>query len=80
MGARRLLRRARPRAGGAQLALGAASRVARLAEEHRDLAVTEIVVQVRSTAVDLARASELADEAQDSAADRPTDELLAATR
>jgi hypothetical protein len=63
-----------------RLALGAAMRVAQLAEEQQALAITEIAVQVRSTAVDLARASELADDAVDAVADEPTEELLAATR
>jgi hypothetical protein len=46
-------------------------------EEHRQLALAEIVAQVRSTAIDLVRASEAADPAG-RPAETPTEELLAA--
>jgi uncharacterized membrane protein YgaE (UPF0421/DUF939 family) len=47
-------------------------------EEQRQLALAEIVAQVRSTAIDLVRASEAADPAGGGFAETPTEELLVA--
>jgi uncharacterized membrane protein YgaE (UPF0421/DUF939 family) len=58
-------------------ALGAAGRATELAEDARDLRLTEIGVQVRSLAVDLMRAADLAAHERDAGADRPTEEMLA---
>jgi len=57
------------------IALGAAATASGLAEDARDLRLAELVVQVRSVAVDLLRAAEQASGAQ-AAPERPTDELL----
>jgi hypothetical protein len=58
------------------IAIRAADRVTALAEGAPDLRIAEIVVQVRSLAVDLVRAADLAVSADDPAAERPTDEML----
>jgi uncharacterized membrane protein YgaE (UPF0421/DUF939 family) len=58
-------------------ALGAAGQVGSLAEDARDLRLAELVVQVRSLAVDLVRAVDLAGGAEPPP-ERPTDELLTA--
>ena len=61
------------------LAIGAAGRATTVFEQEPDLALTEIVAQVRSTAVDLLRASEQAGDAESELlGERPTEELLAA--
>jgi len=60
-----------------RVAREAASRVAQLTEQHMDLGLAEVVVQVRSVAVDLLRAAELASGA-DVGPESPTDELLRA--
>ena len=60
-----------------RIALEAAAQVAPLAEDARDLRLAEMVVQVRSVAVDLVRAVELAGGAEPPP-ERPTDELLTA--
>jgi hypothetical protein len=62
-----------------RLALEAAGRVTDVANEGSGLGLAEIVVQVRSVAVDLVRASELAVESSD-VSERPTDELLTLAR
>ena len=54
------------------------ARAAALAEQARDLGLAEVVVQVRSVAVDLLRAAELAAGEADTSPERPTDELLSA--
>ena len=60
------------------LAVGAAGRATDVFEDEPDLALTEIVAQVRSTAVDLLRASEQAGDVDAELPDeRPTEELLA---
>lgn len=59
-----------------RLALGAAGQVTRIGSERPELGLAEIVVQVRSIAVDLVRAAELAIQDADHE-ERPTDELLA---
>jgi Fusaric acid resistance protein-like len=61
-----------------RMALGAAGSVTDLAEEGRDMRLAEIVMQVRSLAVDLVRAADLAAGAVDEPPERPTDELLSA--
>lgn len=62
------------------LAVGAAGRATDVFQDEPDLALTEIVAQVRSTAVDLLRASEQAGGVDEELPDeRPTEELLAAT-
>jgi uncharacterized membrane protein YgaE (UPF0421/DUF939 family) len=58
-----------------RVALAAAGHVAGLAEDARDLRLAEIVVQVRSIAVDIVRAVDLASGAT-LPPERPTDELL----
>jgi uncharacterized membrane protein YgaE (UPF0421/DUF939 family) len=57
------------------IALGAAAQASGLAEDARDLRLAELVVQVRSVAVDIVRAAEQAAGA-DAGPERPTDELL----
>jgi uncharacterized membrane protein YccC len=57
------------------IALGAAAKASALADDARDLRLAELVVQVRSVAVDLVRAAEQAAGA-DTLPERPTDELL----
>ncbi len=59
-------------------ALDAAGRVSDLAADGGDLRLAEIVVQVRSLAVDLVRAADLAAGSLDEQPERPTDELLSA--
>ena len=59
-----------------RVALGAAGRVTHLAEDGRDLGLTEIGVQVRSVAVDLVRAAELAAGEAVATPERPTEEML----
>lgn len=59
-----------------RVALDAAGRVTAVAEEARDLRLAEIVVQVRSVAVDLVRAADLAALETEPEPERPTDELL----
>jgi uncharacterized membrane protein YccC len=61
-----------------RLALGAAGRVTELAEQGHDLRLAEIVVQVRSVAVDLVRAADLVAGGLDPSPEAPTDELLSA--
>jgi uncharacterized membrane protein YgaE (UPF0421/DUF939 family) len=56
-------------------ALDAAGGVTAVADDVRDLRLAEIVVQVRSVAVDLVRAADLAEDAEPGD-ERPTDELL----
>ena len=58
-------------------ALDAAGQVGPLADDARDLRLAELVVQVRSLAVDLVRAVDLAGGAEPPP-ERPTDELLTA--
>jgi uncharacterized membrane protein YgaE (UPF0421/DUF939 family) len=60
-----------------KLALEAAAKVAPLAGDARDLRLAELVVQVRSVAVDLVRTVDLAGGAEPPP-ERPTDELLTA--
>ena len=79
VGARRHLRRRRARArrcAARRSTPPAAS--ADLAADGGDLRLAEIVVQVRSLAVDLVRAADLAAGALDEQPERPTDELLSA--
>jgi len=57
-------------------AVSAAARAREVFEREPDLALTEIIGQVRSTAVDVVRAAELAD-APEPGDERPTEELLA---
>jgi uncharacterized membrane protein YccC len=59
-----------------RVALDAAGSVTDLAEEGGDLRLAEIVMQVRSVAVDLVRAGDLAAGEVDAPPERPTDELL----
>jgi hypothetical protein len=62
-----------------RLAVDAAARATEIFEREPDLAVTEVVVQVRSIAVDLVRAAELLGEPATKgpdAGERPTEELL----
>jgi uncharacterized membrane protein YgaE (UPF0421/DUF939 family) len=66
------------RAGAARRHALEAARLARTSfEAEPDLVLTEILAQVRSTAVDLVRAAELLGDSPD-LADAPTEELLAA--
>jgi len=58
-----------------EIALGAAAQASQLAQDARDLRLAELVVQVRSVAVDLVRAAEQAAGAE-AGPERPTDELL----
>jgi uncharacterized membrane protein YgaE (UPF0421/DUF939 family) len=58
------------------LAIGAAGRAIALFEREPDLALTEILGQVRSTAADLVRASERIGDDPEAAGERPTEELL----
>ena len=58
------------------LAVGAASRATAVFEREPDLALTEIVGQVRSTAADLVRASERLEAPTEPGGERPTEELL----
>jgi uncharacterized membrane protein YgaE (UPF0421/DUF939 family) len=68
-----------PRGDEARLrALDAAARARETFEREPDLALTEIVGQIRSTAVDIARAGELAAASGDLVHELPTEELLAA--
>jgi uncharacterized protein YigA (DUF484 family) len=60
-----------------QTALDAAAQLGPLASDARDLRLAELVVQVRSVAVDLVRAVELASGGS-VPPERPTDELLTA--
>jgi Fusaric acid resistance protein-like len=60
-----------------RLAVRAAGRATAVHEHGRDLALTEIVGQVRSTAVDLVRAAELAARGPEPLEALPTEELLA---
>jgi hypothetical protein len=60
-----------------RIAVAAAAEVGPLAEDARDLRLAELVVQVRSVAVDLVRAVDLAGGAEPPP-ERPTDELLTA--
>ena len=59
-----------------RVALDAAGRATELAEERTTCGSTEIGVQVRSVAVDLVRAAELASHEPDLSPERPTEELL----
>jgi len=59
-------------------ALDAAAGARETFEREPDLALTEIVGQIRSTAVDIARAGDLAAAAGELAHELPTEELLAA--
>jgi uncharacterized membrane protein YgaE (UPF0421/DUF939 family) len=66
------------RAADARCHALAAARLARDGfEREPDLVLTEIVAQVRSTAVDLVRAAELLGDDPERAVDMPTEELLA---
>jgi Fusaric acid resistance protein-like len=58
------------------LAIGSAGRAIALFEREPDLALTEILGQVRSTAADLVRASERIGDDPEAAGERPTEELL----
>ncbi len=58
------------------LAVGAANRATELFEREPDLALTEILGQVRSIAADLVRASDRVAAAPEPAGERPTEELL----
>jgi uncharacterized membrane protein YgaE (UPF0421/DUF939 family) len=60
-----------------RIALDAANQVGALTEDARDLRLAELVVQVRSVAVDIVRAVDLAGGAEPPP-ERPTDELLTA--
>jgi uncharacterized membrane protein YgaE (UPF0421/DUF939 family) len=60
-------------------AVHAATRAREAFEREPDLALTEIVGGVRSTAVDLARAADLAGDAEQPVPEVPTEELLAPT-
>ena len=73
LGARRRLRRRPARRAGAPLALDAATQASGLAEDARDLRLAELVVQVRSVAVDLVRAADQVSGAEETPR---TDELL----
>lgn len=55
----------------------AASRAGAASDSGRDLALTEMIAQVRSVAVDLLRAAELVTGIQEADDERPTQELLA---
>jgi hypothetical protein len=59
-----------------RLAVAAAGRAADLLEPAPDIALTELLGQVRSTAVDLVRAADLVTEPVPDAATLPTEELL----
>jgi uncharacterized membrane protein YgaE (UPF0421/DUF939 family) len=61
-----------------RVALGAAGRVTALGERTPDLRMAEVVVQVRSLAIDLVRAAEVAARESEPPSERPTDELLTA--
>ncbi|MEA2288105.1 MAG: hypothetical protein QOD55_102, partial [Solirubrobacteraceae bacterium] len=61
-----------------RLGRSAAARAAGIAERERDAAVVEVAGQVRSTAVDLVRAAELAAGDAVPAEERPTEEVLRA--
>jgi uncharacterized membrane protein YgaE (UPF0421/DUF939 family) len=66
-------------AAGAREHALAAARLARVGfEREPDLGLTEIIGQVRSTAVDLMRAADLLGEAPQPVVEAPTEELLAA--
>ena len=60
------------------LASRAASRATEVFDENRELGLGEIVAQVRSTAVDLVRAAEVAAAAGEPSGETPTEELLIA--
>ena len=60
-----------------RMAVAAAAGAISVHEERGELAVTELVGQVRSTAVDVMRAADLVAEAPVVAIDAPTEELLA---
>jgi uncharacterized membrane protein YgaE (UPF0421/DUF939 family) len=62
------------------LARAAAAQAREIFEREPDLALTEIISQVRSTAVDVMRASELVAGAPQPADELPTEEMLAAPR
>jgi uncharacterized membrane protein YgaE (UPF0421/DUF939 family) len=62
-----------------RLATRAAARATELHDRGHGLAVTEALVQVRSTAVDLMRAAEVLGDAASPAGEMPTEELLAVT-
>jgi uncharacterized membrane protein YccC len=59
-------------------AVAAANRVTALAEAAPDMRTAEIVTQVRSVAVDIVRAADLAARAGEPPPERPTDEMLTA--
>jgi uncharacterized membrane protein YgaE (UPF0421/DUF939 family) len=61
-----------------RLALGAAGHVTAVAARDSRLAVNEIAGQVRSTAIDIVRASEAGETAASTLGEAPTEELLAA--
>jgi uncharacterized membrane protein YgaE (UPF0421/DUF939 family) len=61
-------------------ARGAASHAREIFEREPDLALTEIISQVRSTAVDVMRAAEVVAGAAQPADELPTEEMLAAPR
>ncbi|MEA2310608.1 MAG: hypothetical protein QOE28_576, partial [Solirubrobacteraceae bacterium] len=61
-------------------ALGAATRLEAAVETARDVRLAELVAQVRSVAVDLVRAADLAGGPYEADAERPTEELLASAR
>jgi hypothetical protein len=61
-------------------ARGAASHAREIFEREPDLALTEIISQVRSTAVDVMRAAEVVAGAPQPADELPTEEMLAAPR
>jgi hypothetical protein len=61
-------------------ARAAASHAREIFEREPDLALTEIISQVRSTAVDVMRAAEVVAGAPQPADELPTEEMLAAPR
>jgi uncharacterized membrane protein YgaE (UPF0421/DUF939 family) len=63
-----------------QRARGAASHAREIFEREPDLALTEVISQVRSTAVDVMRAAEVVAGAPQPADELPTEEMLAAPR
>jgi hypothetical protein len=63
--------------GARRLALGAATRATALYGAEPRLTLTELVGQVRSTAVDLVRAADLVADRPEPAVEAPTEELLA---
>jgi uncharacterized membrane protein YgaE (UPF0421/DUF939 family) len=59
-----------------RLAVGSAAQATELYAGGEDLPLAELLSQIRSTAVDLARAADIVADASESADERPTEELL----